>query len=85
MNEEMMFSKRLFEVQNNYIDVLWRYMLFRFRHEEVVVRLYSNIVYNCLHIQNFLRQLAEQNDLHKNIFNNLIEEIETKLNLQDEI
>jgi len=85
MNEEMMFSKRLFEVQNNYIDILWRYMLFRFRHEEVVVRLYSKIVYYCLLIQNFSRQLAEQNDLHKNIFKNLIEEVETKLNLEDEI
>jgi len=85
MKDEMMFSKELFAVQNDYVDILWRYMLFRFRHEKIVVRLYSNIVYNCLHVQNFSRQVAEQNDLHKNIFDNLIEKFDTKLNLQDEI
>jgi hypothetical protein len=85
MKDEMMFSKKLFAVQNDYVDILWRYMLFRFRHEKIVVRLYSNIVYNCLHVQNFSRQVAERNDLHKNIFDNLIQEFDTKLNLQDEI
>ncbi len=60
-------------------------MLFRFRHEKLVIRLYSNIIYNCLHVQNFSRQVAERNDSHKNIFDNLIEEVETKLNLPDEI
>jgi hypothetical protein len=81
MNEEMMFSKRLFPVQNNYVDVLWRYMLFRFGDEKIVVGLYSNIVYTCLHLQRFARQVAEQNDLHKNTCDTLVEEAETKLNI----
>jgi len=84
MNNEMIFAKKLLTIQNQYIDILWRYMLFRFRHEELVIYLYSKIIYNCLHVQNFTRQVVEENDLHKNIYENMIEEIERKLNLHDE-
>jgi hypothetical protein len=68
MKDEMMFSKKLFAVQNDYVDILWRYMLFRFRHEKIVVRLYSNIVYNYLLLQDISHQVVEVSDLHKNIF-----------------
>jgi hypothetical protein len=85
MNEEMMFSKRLFQIQNDYVDIMWRYMLFRYRDEKVVIRLYFNIVYNCLHLQNFFHQVAERNDLHKHMYDKLVEQIETKLNVEDEI
>jgi hypothetical protein len=85
MNEELMFSKRLFQVQNDYVDILWRYMLYRFRNEKVVVHLYSNIVYTCLHLQKFARRITEQNELHKHMYDKLLEQIEKKLNMEDEI
>jgi hypothetical protein len=85
MNDEMMFSKTLFQIQNTYVDVLWRYMLFRFRDENLVVRLYSHIIYNCLHVQTFSNQVAEQNDLHKDMYDGFIELLEAKLNLQEKV
>jgi len=85
MDDEMKFSKKTFAVQNDYVDILWRYMLFRFRHEKIVVHLYSNIIYDCLRLQNISYQVVEKNDLHKNVFEHLIEEVETKLNLEDQI
>jgi hypothetical protein len=84
MDNEMIFAKKLFTIQNQYIDILWRYMLFRFRNEELVIHLYSKIIYHCLHVQNFTHQVAEENDQHKNMYENFIEEIERKLDLHDE-
>jgi hypothetical protein len=85
MNDEIVFTMKLFQIQNNYLDLLWRYMLYRFRHEEVVIHLYSNIISNCLRVQNFSHQVAEENDLHKDMYDNLVEQLETKLNITDEI
>jgi hypothetical protein len=85
MSDEVMFSKTLFQIQNTYVDVLWRYMLFRFRDENLVVRLYASIVCYCLHVQKLSYQVAEQNDLHKDMMEKLTEQVETELNLQDEM
>jgi hypothetical protein len=84
-DDEVMFSKTLLRIQNTYVDVLWRYMLFRFRHEELVARLFTKIVCNCLHVQKFSHDIAEENDLHKDMCDTLVEEIESKLDLQDGI
>ena len=84
INDEMNFAKKLFTIQNYYVDILWRYMLFRFRDGNLVVHLYSKIIYNCLHVQKFTHQVSEENNLHKDMYENLIEEIEEKLSLHDE-
>jgi hypothetical protein len=84
INDEINFAQKLFTIQNSYVDILWRYMLFRFRSENLVMHLYSKIIYNCLHVQNFSHQVAEENNLHKDMYENFIEEIEAKLNLHDE-
>ncbi len=85
INDQMRSSNILFNIQNKYVDILWRYMLFRFGHEQVVIRLFANIVYNCLHVQNFSCRVAEQNNKHKDMYETLIEQIESKLNFQDEL
>jgi hypothetical protein len=85
MDDEIRLSKTLFQVQNIYVNVLWRYMLFRFRDEKSVIHLYSTIIYNCLHVQKFSYTIAERNDLHKDMFNTLIKEAETKLNLEEKL
>jgi hypothetical protein len=83
-DDEVMFSRRLLRIQNRYVDILWRYMLFRFRHEQLVARLFTNIICNCLHVQKFSHDIAEENDLHKDMCDTLVEEIESKLDLQDD-
>ena len=80
-----MFSRTLLRIQNRYVDVLWRYMLFRFRHEQLVEVLFAKIVYNCLHVQKFTSDIAEENDSHKDMYDTLVEEIESKLDLQEEL
>jgi hypothetical protein len=80
-DDEVMFSRILLRIQNSYVDVLWRYMLFRFRHEELVELLFAKIVYNCLHVQKFTSDIAEENDLHEDMCNTIVEEIESKLDL----
>jgi len=73
INDEMRSSNMSFNIQNKYVDILWCYMLFRFGQEQVVIRLFSNIVYNRLHVQNFSCRVADQNNTHKDMYETLIE------------
>ena len=57
-------SSTLLTIQNHYLDILWRYMLFRFRQEQIVIHLFSKIIYNCLHVQTFSSHVAKENDKH---------------------
>ncbi|UJR26521.1 hypothetical protein I4U23_007844 [Adineta vaga] len=77
------FFHMLHQSQNNYVDLLWRYMLYRFRHENIVIHLFSHIIYNCLRVQDFSYRTAEQNSKHNMMYETLIDQFESKCTMNN--
>ena len=80
-DNEYVYSQTIFHLQNRYIDLIWRYMLFRFRHEHITIRLFSNIIQYCIHMQNFIHNLKNKMESAQNVMDVFIKNVETSLKL----
>lgn len=74
--------KLIFCIQEKYIELIWRYLLYRYNHEQAVICL-SNVV-RCLFA--VIEAVKESQDIkqHKDIINAIIEETEKKLTINSE-
>ena len=74
-------TKTILSVENIYVELVWRYLLYRYNHREAVKR-FSNIV-RCLILLNNIVIDANQSRQFVELFDAVIEQIEHKLDLSD--
>lgn len=72
-------TKRLFEIQNIYIDIMFKYMIYRFGYQEASLRfaaLIKSLIDHCMCIFRAMEVQA-----HEQLIQNVVKEIETVLTL----
>jgi hypothetical protein len=75
-------TKYLFKIQNIYIEMMFKYMIFRYGYNEAAIRL-SSLIKNFLH-QGVLTANAAEIRKHDNMLKIVLDKTERSLILQDQ-
>jgi hypothetical protein len=81
IDNEYSHSQTLFHLQNHYTELLWRYILFRFRQEHMAIRFFSGMIQYCIHMQNFIHDLRKKMESAQNVMDILSKNIESSLKM----
>ena len=84
INQDNLFlnTYNLSESQNNYIGLLWKYLINQYNYNQAVQK-FSILIKQFLDIFKLSIDIYEKNDIFKNFINNIIEQIEQSSMIND--
>lgn len=78
-NDDESYRKSIYERQNEFVELLWSYMFYRFENERTVVNLFTKLISMCLQIQIFIADQMIREENSAVVLNDLIEKTKSKL------
>ena len=81
MTRTLTNASPIVQIQNSYAEITWKYLLYRYGHDQAVIR-YTNLI-QCLLVTIDMISIAQNNTRHTNDIESLVEQTELKLVLDD--
>jgi len=78
-NEDESYRKTIGERQNEFIELMWSYLFYRFENERTVVNLFTKLISMCLQIQIFIADQTIREENSAVVLNEMIEKTKSKL------